>query len=48
MQKKNKFSSIEEIIKTAKSGKMYILVDDEIRENDVMLYFVRQMLIKKK
>ena len=32
--KKNKFSSIENIIKIAKNGGMYILVDDENRENE--------------
>ena len=32
--KKNKFSSIESIIKIAKNGGMYILVDDENRENE--------------
>ena len=32
--KKNKFSSIQEIIKEAKKGKMFILVDDENRENE--------------
>ena len=31
---KNKFSSIESIIKAAKKGKMYILVDDKNRENE--------------
>ena len=31
---KNKFSTIESIIKTAKQGKMFILVDDEKRENE--------------
>ena len=31
---KNNFSSIETIIKTAKQGKMFILVDDEKRENE--------------
>ena len=30
--RKNKFSKIENIIHTAKSGGMYILVDDEQRE----------------
>ena len=29
-----KFSSIDNIIKTAKKGEMYILVDDENRENE--------------
>ena len=32
--KNKKFSSIESIIKTAKNGGMYILVDDENRENE--------------
>ena len=32
--KKIKFNSIERIISDAKSGKMYILVDDENRENE--------------
>jgi 3,4-dihydroxy 2-butanone 4-phosphate synthase/GTP cyclohydrolase II len=32
--KKNKFSSIESIISTSKKGEMYILVDDENRENE--------------
>ena len=37
--KKNKFSSIESIISTSKKGKMYILVDDENRENEGDLVF---------
>ncbi len=37
--KKNKFSSIESIIQTAKNGGMYILVDDENRENEGDLVF---------
>ena len=32
--KKNNYSSIKEIIKVAHSGKMFILVDDENRENE--------------
>ena len=32
--KKNKYSTIKEIIKSAKLGKMFILVDDENRENE--------------
>ena len=32
--KNKKFSSIENIIKIAKKGMMYILVDDENRENE--------------
>ena len=37
--KKNKFSSIESIIRLAKKGDMYILVDDENRENEGDLVF---------
>ena len=37
--KNKKFSSIEEIIKIAKNGGMYILVDDENRENEGDLVF---------
>ena len=33
MKNKN-FSSIESVIKIAKKGRMYILVDDENRENE--------------
>ena len=36
---KNRFSSIESIIKIAKNGGMYILVDDENRENEGDLVF---------
>jgi 3,4-dihydroxy 2-butanone 4-phosphate synthase/GTP cyclohydrolase II len=32
--KKNNYSSIESIINTAKKGGMFILVDDEKRENE--------------
>ena len=32
--KSKKFSSIDNIIKIAKKGRMYILVDDENRENE--------------
>ena len=39
MHKKNKYSSIESIIKSAKEGKMYILVDDENRENEGDIVF---------
>ena len=31
---KSKFSSIDSIIKSAKKGQIYILVDDENRENE--------------
>jgi len=37
--KKNKFSSIENIISISKKGGMYILVDDENRENEGDLVF---------
>ncbi len=37
--KKLKFNSIEKIISDAKNGKMYILVDDENRENEGDLIF---------
>ncbi len=37
--KKNKYSTIESIIYTAKKGGMYILVDDENRENEGDLVF---------
>ena len=32
--KKNNYAPIESIIKTAKKGGMFILVDDEKRENE--------------
>ena len=35
--KKVKFTNIESIIQTAKKGGMYILVDDENRENEADL-----------
>ena len=37
--KKNKFSNIERIVQAAKKGGMYILVDDENRENEGDLAF---------
>ena len=37
--KKNKFSNIEKIISISKKGGMYILVDDENRENEGDLVF---------
>ena len=37
--KKNKFTNIEIIIRMAKKGRMYILVDDENRENEGDLVF---------
>ena len=39
MSKKNSYSTIETIIRTAKKGGMYILVDDENRENEGDLVF---------
>ncbi len=36
---KNKFSPIEKIISISKKGGMYILVDDENRENEGDLVF---------
>ena len=46
--KKNKYSSIESIISTSKKGGMYILVDDENRENEETQCFVHPMLMPKK
>ena len=37
--KRNKFANIESIIRTARRGGMYILVDDENRENEGDLVF---------
>ena len=34
--KNKKFTSIENIIKVAKKGGMYVLVDDENRENEAI------------
>tara|TARA_B100000787_G_scaffold24689_1_gene16509 strand:+ start:37 stop:162 length:126 start_codon:yes stop_codon:yes gene_type:complete len=40
MKKKNNYTSIENIISTSKKGGMFILVDDEKRENegDLIIY----------
>ncbi len=46
--KKNKFSKIETIIKTAKKGGMYILVDDENRENEGDIVFCSSDVTSKK
>jgi len=46
--KKNNFSSIESIIQTAKRGGMYILVDDENRENEGDLVFCASDVDSKK
>jgi len=46
--KKKKFSTIESIIQTAKNGGMYILVDDENRENEGDLVFCSSDVNSKK
>ena len=46
--KNKKFSSIESIIKIAKKGGMYILVDDENRENEGDLVFCASDVTPKK
>ena len=46
--KKNNYSSIESIIKIAKKGGMYILVDDENRENEGDLVFCASDVDQKK
>ena len=46
--KNKKFSSIESIIKIAKKGGMYILVDDENRENEGDLVFCSSDVSSKK
>ena len=46
--KNKKFSSIESIIKLAKKGGMYILVDDENRENEGDLVFCSSDVNPKK
>ena len=46
--RKKKFSKISEIIKTAKKGGMYILVDDENRENEGDLVFCASDVDQKK
>ena len=45
---KNIFSKIESIITTAKKGGMYILVDDEHRENEGDLVFCGSDVTAKK
>ncbi|MFL2887259.1 MAG: 3,4-dihydroxy-2-butanone-4-phosphate synthase [Candidatus Pelagibacter sp.] len=45
---KNKYSSIEEIISISKKGEMYILVDDENRENEGDLVFCSSDVSAKK
>ena len=46
--KKNKFSTIEKIISISKKGEMYILVDDENRENEGDLVFCSSDVTSKK
>ena len=46
--RKNKFSSIKKIISIAKKGQMYILVDDENRENEGDLVFCASSVNPKK
>ena len=46
--KKNKFTKIEKIIKIARAGGMYILVDDENRENEGDLVFCSSDVNSKK
>ncbi len=46
--KNNKFTPIEKIIKIAKKGEMYILVDDENRENEGDLVFCSSDVNPKK
>ena len=46
--KKKKFSKIQDIITTAKKGGMYILVDDENRENEGDLVFCASDVTPKK
>ena len=48
MPSKNKFSSIDKIIAAAKKGKMYILVDDENRENEGDIVFCAADVDQKK
>ncbi len=48
MSKKNRYSDIETIIRVAKKGDMYILVDDENRENEGDLVFCSSDVDKKK
>ena len=46
--KNKKFSSVESIIKIDKKGEMYILVDDENRENEGDLVFCSSDVNSKK
>ena len=42
------FSKIKHIIRDAKRGKMFVLVDDESRENEGDLIFKRKKFTKQK
>ena len=44
---KNNFASIESIISVAKKGGMFILVDDEKRENEGDLVFLHQTRMQR-
>ena len=46
--KKFKYSKIDEIIKVAKKGKIFILVDDKNRENEGDLVFLAKKTTAKK
>ncbi len=48
LKNNKKFSKIEQIIKSAKKGQMYILVDDENRENEGDLVFCGSDVTPKK
>jgi len=48
MRRNHKYTPIEDIIKVAKQGKMYILVDDENRENEGDIVFCASDVDQKK
>ena len=48
MSKKNRYSNIDVIIREAKKGSMYILVDDENRENEGDIVFCASDVDQKK
>ena len=48
MSKINRFANIESIVRVAKKGGMYILVDDENRENEGDLVFCASDVDQKK
>ena len=43
----NKFTPIDQLLKAAKRGEIFILVDDERRENEGDLVFLGEKCIKK-